>query len=222
MQLDTLREKLKELTPGIDLIRASWKQARHEQEFEKLNQIVHSENFWQHDDRVLLTKQYQRVKELRDKYLHMERSFDDLKELIELFSEDDEQLNQLSVDLNKLGRLVASFKLTLLLGEEDDTHNCFLNINAGAGGTESQDWAAMLLRMYLRFCEQEGFSCSILDYQSGEEAGIKSATLYVKAANAYGILKSESGIHRLVRISPFDANKRRHTSFSSSWKPFIE
>ena len=90
-----------------------------------------------------------------------------------------------------------------------------MSINAGAGGTESQDWASMLLRMYLRFCEREGFKVDIIDYQDGEEAGIKSATLFVRGKNTYGFLKTEAGIHRLVRISPFDANKRRHTSFAA-------
>ena len=91
----------------------------------------------------------------------------------------------------------------------------FLSINAGAGGTESQDWADMLLRMYVRFCEREKLSSDIIDYQVGETAGIKSATLFIRGRNPYGMLKSENGIHRLVRISPFDANKRRHTSFSA-------
>ncbi len=90
-----------------------------------------------------------------------------------------------------------------------------MSINAGAGGTESQDWANMLLRMYTRFCERERLKTDIIDYQAGEEAGIKSATLYVTGKNAYGLLKTENGVHRLVRISPFDSNKRRHTSFSS-------
>jgi peptide chain release factor 2 len=110
---------------------------------------------------------------------------------------------------------VTRFKITLLLSDEQDKSNCFLNINSGAGGTESQDWAEILLRMYVRFCEREGFTANILDYQAGEGAGIKSATVFVKGKNAYGLLKNEQGIHRLVRISPYDANKRRHTSFAS-------
>ncbi len=110
---------------------------------------------------------------------------------------------------------MRSFKVELLLNAPDDSSNCFLSINAGAGGTESQDWADMLLRMFLRFCERQKFNVSIVDYQSGEEAGIKSATLFIRGKNVYGLLKSESGIHRLVRISPFDSAKRRHTSFSA-------
>ena len=92
---------------------------------------------------------------------------------------------------------------------------CFVHIHAGAGGTESQDWANMLLRMYYRFCERNNFHADTIDYQAGEEAGIKSATLFIRGKNPYGYFKSEHGVHRLVRISPFDANKRRHTSFTS-------
>ncbi len=99
--------------------------------------------------------------------------------------------------------------------DEQDSSNCFLNINAGAGGTESQDWAEMLMRMYLRFCEREKLNAEVVDYQPGEEAGIKSATLFIRGKNPYGLLKGEQGVHRLVRISPFDSAKRRHTSFSA-------
>lgn len=105
--------------------------------------------------------------------------------------------------------------LESLLNGPDDMANAFVNIHPGAGGTESQDWAEMLLRAYTRYCEKMGFEVELVDYQEGEEAGIKNATLFVKGPNAYGYLKAENGIHRLVRISPFDANKRRHTSFAA-------
>ena len=118
-------------------------------------------------------------------------------------------------EIAKLCRTIAKFKLELLINKKEDAGNCYLSINAGAGGTESQDWASMLLRMYIRFCERENFDLQVLDFQSGEEAGIKSATLYIKKRNATGLLKAECGVHRLVRISPFDSNKRRHTSFAA-------
>ena len=102
-----------------------------------------------------------------------------------------------------------------MLGGVDDAKNALLTIHSGAGGTESQDWAEMLLRLYLRWCEQRGYEADIIDRQSGDEAGIKSATLEIKGDYAYGYLKAESGVHRLVRLSPFDANQRRHTSFAS-------
>lgn len=119
-----------------------------------------------------------------------------------------------------LGALLAKLKhleLESMLAGEADKNNCFIEIHPGAGGTESQDWAFMLMRMYIRWAELRGFSCEILDQQEGDEAGIKSATLKIAAYNAYGWTKTESGVHRLVRISPFDSNARRHTSFASVW-----
>ncbi len=110
---------------------------------------------------------------------------------------------------------LEDFELRSFLSNEEDSKNAILSIHPGAGGTESQDWASMLLRMYLRWAEKRGFVTEMMDYQDGEEAGIKSATLEIKGEYVYGYLKSESGVHRLVRISPFDANKRRHTSFAS-------
>ncbi len=107
------------------------------------------------------------------------------------------------------------FELKTLLSEHDDPNDAILSIHPGAGGTESQDWAQMLLRLYTRWCERHGLTADLIDYQDGEEAGIKSATLEIKGDYAYGYLKAESGVHRLVRISPFDANQRRHTSFAS-------
>lgn len=122
-----------------------------------------------------------------------------------------EVANQASVIAQKLDDL----EFRSFLSNEEDSQNAILSIHSGAGGTESQDWAAMLLRMYLRWAERHGFETDMMDFQSGDEAGIKSATLELKGSFAYGYLKSESGVHRLVRISPFDANKRRHTSFAS-------
>jgi peptide chain release factor 2 len=112
---------------------------------------------------------------------------------------------------------VAAHELETLLSGEADANDTFLQINAGAGGTESQDWARMLMRMYVRWAERHGYAVEVLDEHAGEEAGIKSASLQIKGHNAYGWLKTESGVHRLVRISPFDSNARRHTSFASVW-----
>ena len=116
---------------------------------------------------------------------------------------------------NVIAQKLDDLEFRSFLSNEEDSQNAILSIHPGAGGTESQDWASMLLRMYLRWAERHGFETDMMDFQSGDEAGIKSATLELKGSNAYGYLKSESGVHRLVRISPFDANKRRHTSFAS-------
>lgn len=131
-------------------------------------------------------------------------------------SEQDESVEEEIIrSIDKLTREYERLELTALMQDELDKHNCFLHLHPGAGGTESCDWAEMLLRMYLRWAANQGFETNIVEIQSGQEAGIKSATVYVKGDYAYGYLKAEVGIHRLVRISPFDANKRRHTSFAS-------
>lgn len=135
----------------------------------------------------------------------------------QLAEEEADQQAQQEVDsqAKQLTDEIAKFELETLLSNPDDTKNAILTVHAGAGGTEAQDWAEMLLRMYLRYIERSGYKAEMLDYLAGEEAGIKSATIEVTGPYAYGYLKSESGVHRLVRISPFDANKRRHTSFAS-------
>lgn len=152
-----------------------------------------------------------------DKWKELSRSLEDVKVLYELAQEEkDASVQKEALDnFEKLKREIYGFEFTTLLSDEDDPKNALLSIHSGAGGTESQDWAEMLLRMYVRWIERKGFGHQVIDLQSGEEAGIKSATLEVTGDYAYGFLKGESGVHRLVRISPFDANKRRHTSFAS-------
>ena len=140
----------------------------------------------------------------------------DFKELLSLLDENQqESLEEMRSELARLELDVEKIEFQRLLSDPLDSHNAILSINAGAGGTESCDWAEMLLRMYGRWCEQHDFVVETLDFLQGEEAGIKSTTLMVRGPFAYGHLKAESGVHRLVRISPFDANKRRHTSFAS-------
>ena len=215
MLIDDLREKLKFIEPDIQLIHTYWENAHNEERYNELHAHVHTENFWQHKNQIALSKEYQNLKELREEYKALTFSYKEQLELLDLFEDDEHELKTLVSDIDNLCKKVKTFKISLLLNKEKDHSNCFLSINAGAGGTESQDWASMLMRMFLRFCEQENLPVEIIDYQSGEEAGIKSTTLYVKGKNPYGILKSESGIHRLVRISPFDTSKRRHTSFAA-------
>jgi peptide chain release factor 2 len=152
-----------------------------------------------------------------DKWKDLSKSLEDVKVLYELAQEEgDTSVQKEALDnFEKLKKEIDDFEFTTLFSEEDDSKNVLLSIHSGAGGTESQDWAQMLLRMYVRWIERKGFDHQVIDLQSGEEAGIKSATLEVTGDYAYGFLKGESGVHRLVRISPFDANKRRHTSFAS-------
>ncbi len=140
----------------------------------------------------------------------------DLDELIELTDDDNtSDLKELAETSEKIEKTLDRLEFTTRLSGPNDSRNGILTIHPGAGGTESQDWADMLFRMYNRWCEMKGFEVNLIDYQPGEEAGLKSATMEIKGEFAYGYLKAESGVHRLVRISPFDANSRRHTSFVS-------
>jgi peptide chain release factor 2 len=214
MLIDELREKLKSIEPDINAIKTFWQNSKFDQRYIELDNEVNKEDFWQNPNRTQISKEYQRLKDLKEEYVKINKNFQENQELLELFEHNEEELKKISPEIQTLCKKTSKFKLELLLSKEEDLNNCFLSINAGAGGTESQDWASMLLRMYLRFCERENFKVDMLDHQTGEEAGIKSATLFVKGKYAHGFLKSENGIHRLVRISPFDASKRRHTSFA--------
>jgi len=141
----------------------------------------------------------------------------DAKELFELAraESDDDTLHGVFSDTEKLEKEVAALEFRRMFSNPLDPNNCFIDIQAGSGGTEAQDWAAMLERMYLKFCDRRGFNAEVLEHTPGEVAGIKSATIKVSGDHAYGTLRTESGVHRLVRKSPFDANARRHTSFAS-------
>jgi peptide chain release factor 2 len=160
-----------------------------------------------------------------DGYRRLERELDDGLTLIELGEAEGDQdsIAEAERALATLKERAAKRELESLLSGEADSHDCYVEVHAGAGGTEAQDWAQMLLRMYMRWAEQHGYKVEWLEESEGEEAGLKSATVRVSGPNAYGWLKTESGVHRLVRISPFDSNARRHTSFASVWVyPVVE
>jgi len=214
MLIDELRERLKSTESDIKIIEIYWRNTQREKRFQELELQTEQENFWQHPQQATILKELQHIRTQRKQYTHVIHTKAELTELIDLFANDEPELQKLRNEVNDFCKAIIKFKINLLLSEPEDTSNCFLSINAGAGGTESQDWANMLLRMYARFCEQEKLSSQVIDYQIGEEAGIKSATLFIKGKNPYGLLKSEHGIHRLVRVSPFDASRRRHTSFA--------
>ena len=152
-------------------------------------------------------------------YKKLERELDDAVTLIELGESEDDaaSVQEGEASLKKLAEEARRQEVEALLSGEADGNDTYLEVHAGAGGTESQDWAEMLSRMYIRWAEEHGYKVSLVEQSAGEEAGIKSATLLVKGENAYGWLKTESGVHRLVRISPYDSNARRHTSFASVW-----
>ncbi|MBO8131188.1 MAG: peptide chain release factor 2 [Candidatus Marinimicrobia bacterium] len=179
---------------------------------------VQKEGIWNDIDTYKkITRRISYIEELLDEYFSLGSLYKDIKDLAELLEEEpDESLYPELLDmLATLKKKIDEIELKNILSDEDDIKNAILTIHPGAGGTESQDWAEMLLRMYLRWAEHSKFETNIIDIQDGDEAGIKDATVEIKGKYAYGFLKTEVGIHRLIRISPFDANKRRHTSFAS-------
>jgi peptide chain release factor 2 len=166
-----------------------------------------------------LMRERQNLADAIDRQRAMEQTLADSLELAELAEAEDDAstLDSIEAELGSLKATIDKLALESLLSGEADRNNAFLQVNAGAGGTESQDWAEMLLRMYLRWAESKGYKVEWIEESAGEEAGIKSATVQVTGPNAYGWLKTESGVHRLVRISPYDSAARRHTSFASVW-----
>jgi peptide chain release factor 2 len=173
-------------------------------------------NFWSDQGRSSkVLQQRARLEEGLELDRQITRQIDDIQALMELAREGEPVVDEFSTQLKDLEAFLDRVETKVLLSGEHDRLNAIVNIHPGAGGTEAQDWAEMLMRMYLRWAEQNGFKTQILDYQDGEEAGIKSVTFNVIGEYGFGYLASETGVHRLVRISPFDANKRRHTSFAS-------
>jgi len=166
-----------------------------------------------------------KLKKTVEEYQILEKKFEDVNLLIELseMEEDVSLTSELDEQLTKFQKLLSDMEMKFVLSGEDDNRNAILSINSGAGGTEAQDWAEMLLRMYLKYCENQNYKAEIVDRLEGDGAGIKSVTVQITGDYAYGYLKAENGVHRLVRISPFDANKRRHTSFAAvAVTPIVE
>jgi peptide chain release factor 2 len=195
-----------------------WDRARNR--LDELNAKVEDPGLWDDPKAAQeVMRERQRLDQAISATTKIEQELADALELMELAeTEGDEALVVDAVQsLASLAEKADRDKVSALLAGEADANNAYVEVNAGAGGTESQDWAEMLLRMYTRWAERHGFKVELIAHHSGEQAGIKSATILVKGENAYGNLKTESGVHRLVRISPYDSNARRHTSFSSVW-----
>jgi peptide chain release factor 2 len=185
-------------------------------ELEKIEAQASAPDFWlnQETAQQLLQKR-SRLERIIERQGKFEAEISDAGVLFEFAAEDEASLNELRQLVGRLEHEVGQAETEMLLAGENDARNAICTIHPGAGGTESQDWAEMLLRMYLKWAERRGFKTEIIDYQPGEEAGIKSVTFEVQGEYAYGLLAAEAGVHRLVRISPFDQNARRHTSFAS-------
>jgi peptide chain release factor 2 len=184
----------------------------------ELEKVTLKPDFWEkpEESRCVL-KERADLHEIIHKWQHLSAEVDECELLLSMAmeEEDEEALKEVFNQSQSLRASLRNLELQELLSEENDQRNAIVSVNAGAGGTEAQDWAEMLLRMYLRWCENKQLKVQMVDLQGGDEAGLKSATLTVAGPNAYGLLKAESGIHRLVRISPFDASGRRHTSFAA-------
>ena len=187
-------------------------------EAEKLEEETQAPGFW--DDAQKSQKVLQQIKRLKskvEKYEKLKAHWEDTQALVELAIEEDDDslLDEITAEFDSLSEELEKMKLETLLSGKYDKNNAIISLHPGAGGTEAQDWALMLYRMYQRWAERRGFEIETLDYLPGDEAGLKSVTILIKGDNAYGYSKSEKGVHRLVRISPFDASGRRHTSFAS-------
>ena len=183
-------------------------------EIDKLEKESNEDGFWDDNRRAKqVLKKLNKDKENIEQISKLENWYKDIKELLD--STDDEMFEMADDELIKADELLEKMELEILLSGPFDGNNAIVEIHPGAGGTESHDWADMLFRMYVRWCEKNNYKVDVLDYLSGEEAGIKSVTFEIKGENIYGLLKGEKGVHRLVRISPFDSSKRRHTSFAS-------
>jgi peptide chain release factor 2 len=183
-----------------------------------LEKVSLEPHFWDDNQKAqAVLKEVNSLKRWAEAWQDLSKKLEDVSILNQLAAqeEDPQAAKEVEKSLADLKRELDDFEFQTLLSGEDDAKNAILAVHPGAGGTESQDWAQMLLRMYLRWVERKGYRHEVIDFQAGEEAGIKSATIEVTGDYAYGFLKGESGVHRLVRISPFDANKRRHTSFAS-------
>ncbi len=205
------RDEMKELADVLDIENAK-------KEHEELQQEIAKEGFW--DDLENSQKVLQRSKNLENKiakFNKLNERLEDAITLIELSIEEDDEssVDEIKSEMTEFKKILEEEKLSTLLNGEYDAMNAILTFHAGAGGTEAQDWAEMLYRMYNRWAERHNFKVTLLDYLDGDDAGMKSASMLVEGENAYGYLKSEAGVHRLVRISPFDASGRRHTSFSA-------
>ena len=218
IEYDTYKQKLSALGPQLTKLAAALDLEGARREVEELEEKSGDANFW--NDLEASQKVLRRTKQLKNKLEHHAKlvsQWEDLTTLVEMAMEEDDAslLPEVEEGYSKLESALEEAQLATLLTGEYDASNAILSLHAGAGGTEAQDWCQMLYRMYTRWAERHDFVCKTLDYEDGDEAGLKSATIAIEGENAYGFLKSENGVHRLVRISPFDANARRQTSFSA-------
>ena len=218
IEFEEYKVKLNGLKPQLETLKDGMKLTAARDAIRELEARTAADGFW--NDAAAATKVQQKMKRLQDKcetYDRLVKQWDDLYTLCDMALEENDEslLPELTEDFDKFAEKLESVRLSTLLTGEYDANNAILTLHPGAGGTEAQDWASMLYRMYTRWAERHGFKYTLMDWQDGDEAGIKSASIKIEGENAYGYLKSEHGVHRLVRISPFDASGRRQTSFAA-------
>ncbi len=216
--IDDYKKILQDSVRDINDLKDAVKYIEIQGKIEELEIHTQQPNFWQ--DKEKQTDIFQKLKVLKDKKNGVDGIIglhSDLDTLIQLYIElsDDSLEDEIKENSDMLLKEIENLRLSTLLVGEYDSKNAIITLHAGAGGTESQDWAEMLYRMYTRYCQKQGYKTQVIDYLDGEEAGVKSVSFSVEGVNAYGFLKGENGVHRLVRISPFDSSGRRHTSFAS-------
>lgn len=216
--LEELRPQIGELRNRLGELKTGLKIEPKKERIQDLDYQMAAPGFWDDPDKAqIVAQEANNLKSEVDTFTSLETKVDDLDTLWEMAMEekDDTLVSEMESELEGAKHTLSELELGMLLSDEYDANNAIMNLHAGAGGTEAQDWTGMLLRMFTRYAEGKGFEVELLDVLPGEEAGTKSATLAIKGHNAYGFLKSEKGVHRLVRISPFDSNARRHTSFAA-------
>ncbi len=209
--------ELKELKKEFEELKSVYGLEKKMARLEEIENKLTSVTEWKGEETKKLLKEKSEIEREIKEFEKINEEIEEIEVMVEIGEEekDIKIYKECEEKFNLLKERFGTFKLKKFMTDENDPKNAILEVNAGAGGTEAQDWAEMLMRMYLRWCERKNFETEIVDILKGEEAGIKNVTITVEGSYAYGLLKSEAGVHRLVRISPFDANKRRHTSFAS-------
>lgn len=215
MQKSELKHEIKELTKLYEDVLSMIDLESLENEIKKLDQLTYDQAFWNDSSKAqVIVKELKTLKKKQDSIFNLKAIYDEIQIVYEFILLDEDMEDEFTDLSKKLRKKAEKLSVELLLLDEDDKLNAIIEIHPGAGGTESQDWAEMLFRMYKRYGEISKYEFELLDYQKGDEAGIKSVTFSLRGENAYGYLKAENGVHRLVRISPFDSGGRRHTSFA--------
>jgi len=226
IELDSYRQQLGQIRENIAKVGEALNIEGLKEQLMELNETMNEPDFWNDLERsTSVTKKARTIEGKLENFNKLGQRAEDIEATMELAEEmeDDDLVAEAGEEIKGLQAKLEEMRLETLLRGDYDDHNCYLALHAGAGGTEAQDWTQMLYRMYSRYCERHGYEVKLIDILDGDEAGLKSVTLEITGENAYGFLRSEKGVHRLVRISPFDANARRQTSFSSlDVSPIIE